>query len=110
MAEVLRVYPTLLSSAGRTYEARACAREKEPGDWEGWIELLADDGSPALRTERETTQPNRRAIEYWAEGLTPVYLEGALERALEPPPAVAPATPGEPVHDRPAPSRWSRRI
>ena len=37
-----------------------------------------------LRSPRETTQPNRQDVEYWATGLTPVYLEGALRRALNP--------------------------
>ena len=39
-------------------------------------------------TDRETTQPNLRALEYWATGLTPAYLEGALDRALEARPKV----------------------
>jgi hypothetical protein len=30
---------------------------------------------------KETSQPNRDAIEYWALGLEPIYLEGALARA-----------------------------
>ena len=30
----------------------------------------------------ETTQPNLEALRYWASGLEPVYLEGALERAI----------------------------
>jgi hypothetical protein len=34
-----------------------------------------------LHTDRETSQPNRAALEYWADGLEPVYLEGALARA-----------------------------
>src|SRR2546425_4109185 len=35
-----------------------------------------------VRTAPETTQPNRTCTVYWSTGLTPVYLEGALERAL----------------------------
>lgn len=35
-----------------------------------------------LRTARETTQPNRDAIAYWAAGIEPIYLEGALKRTL----------------------------
>ena len=35
-----------------------------------------------LRSFRETTQPNLTDLRYWATGLTPVYLEGALERIL----------------------------
>src|SRR5205814_6429032 len=45
-------------------------------------EFVAADGrGPVLRTDRETTQPNRAAIAYWASGLEPVYLEGAFDRA-----------------------------
>jgi len=40
------------------------------------------DGSPPLATPRETTQSNRAALEYWARGLEPIYLEGALVRAV----------------------------
>ena len=37
------------------------------------------------RTSRETTQPSRLALRYWALGLDEVYFDGALERApLEP--------------------------
>jgi hypothetical protein len=50
------------------------------GLWEGWIEFLATTG--AARTERETSQPNRADLMYWAQGLTHTYLEGALTRAL----------------------------
>jgi hypothetical protein len=34
------------------------------------------------RTRRETTQPSQKALTYWARGIEPVYLEGALERAI----------------------------
>jgi hypothetical protein len=34
------------------------------------------------RSPVETTQPNREALAYWASGIEPVYLEGALERAI----------------------------
>jgi len=40
-----------------------------------------DISQPVLRTEQETSQPNRAAIEYWADGLEPIYLDGALARA-----------------------------
>ena len=79
--------------------------------WHGWIEfdLLDESGRRAtLRSPRETTQPNRTDTEYWATGLTPVYLEGALTRALKPPPAPVPL-PGKPVFDGPAPDRFNGR-
>ena len=65
-----------------TYVARVCGDERTDGTWEGWLEFQPTDGAkPALLTDRETSQPNRAAIEYWAAGLEPLYLEGALARA-----------------------------
>jgi hypothetical protein len=55
-------------------------RQAKTGQWEGWIEFVAPDGR-VIATDRETTQPNLDAVRYWATGLEPVYLEGALERA-----------------------------
>jgi hypothetical protein len=73
---------------GRPYRARVCGRpmnDERDERWEGWIELISADAGPTriLRTPRETVQPNRTDLEYWATGLTPVYLEGALVRALD---------------------------
>jgi hypothetical protein len=106
MAEVFLQFKTVLSGpSGRAYHPRACGRLMEDGRrWEGWIEFVPDDTSPVLRTSRETVQPNREDLRYWATGLTAAYLEGAFERALKPPAAVpdAPA-PGEPAYEGPAP-------
>jgi hypothetical protein len=52
--------------------------------WDGWIEFAPTDGGPVLRTPRETKQPKRTDLDYWAGGLSPAYLEGALERAIHP--------------------------
>jgi len=50
--------------------------------WEGWIDFVPlGAGLPSRRTSRETTQPDRAALEYWATGLEPLYLAGAFERA-----------------------------
>jgi hypothetical protein len=74
------------------------------GLWEGWIEFIPTDGGAPLRSRRETTQPNRDDAVYWATGLTPVYLEGALERALRPTVRhIAPNIP-PPIFDGPAES------
>jgi hypothetical protein len=84
---VLLTYSTTLATpGGRTYRPRACGRERPDGTWEGWLEFLPDDATPILRSERETSQPNLVDLEYWATGVTPVYLEGALERTLTPAP------------------------
>lgn len=92
---------------GRVYRAQACGRRRDDGLWEGWLEFVPDDGSVVLRSRRETTQSNLAALEYWATGITPVYLRGALERTLTPPLAVVapPVIPS--VYDEPAPSRRS---
>ena len=84
-AEVFLEYDALLSvDDRRAYRARACGGEARDGTnrWQGWIEFLPQgEGSP-VRTARETTQPDRTCTVYWSMGLTHVYLEGALERAL----------------------------
>ena len=67
---------------GTLYSARTCGARREDGTWEAWLEFVPTDRSRStLRTGRETSQPNRAAVEYWATGLEPVYLEGALKRA-----------------------------
>lgn len=68
--------------AGREYEARVYGSKRGDGTWDGWIEFHSLDGKgPVLRTGQETSQPNRITVDYWAGGLEPVYLEGALKRA-----------------------------
>jgi hypothetical protein len=85
MAEVLVEFSEPITDVdGITYIARACGAEVEGGHWHGWIEFIPQDGGLAFASPRETTQPNRTDTVYWATGLTPVYLEGALHRALQP--------------------------
>ncbi|HJQ10300.1 MAG TPA: hypothetical protein VJ840_04645 [Gemmatimonadaceae bacterium] len=76
-------------SDGVEYFAQACARERNDGLWEGWLEFrpVAGDGD-SVNSGRETTQPNRNAVMYWAQGLSRVYLMGALERAVSPTPSI----------------------
>lgn len=110
MSDVLHTFESALEDGdGRSYTARACGRESDGGRWEGWIEFVPENGSPVLRSERETTQPNRTDAEYWAGGLTPVYLEGALQRTLEPREPVYEAPPDRPAYSGPAPPRGHER-
>ncbi len=89
MSEVLFHYDAEFSDdSGRRYRARACGQERRDGRWEGWLEFVPLDGGTTVRTDRETTQPDRRFLEYWATGLTTTYLDGALLRATKPKPAV----------------------
>ena len=104
MAEVFVTYSDpIASGGGPTFLARACGRQMDDGRWEGWIEFESTDGTEVLRSGRETTQPNRDDTAYWATGLTPVYLEGALHRALEPRLASPPAPVPRPAFDGPRP-------
>jgi hypothetical protein len=103
VAQVLLEYPDAVTSGdGKNYIARACGSEMNVGTWQGWIEFVPiGDGEP-VRSARETTQPNHQDTVYWATGLTPVYLEGALRRALRPTVRPVAEPPGPPVFDRPA--------
>ena len=103
MAEVLVTYSDTIIRDSIEYRARACGREMDDGRWEGWIEFESLDRDVVLRSGRETTQPNRTDTAYWATGLTPVYLEGALERALHPTHVTPPTVRETPAFDGPAP-------
>jgi hypothetical protein len=83
MAELLQEYASTVTDAyGLTYSVSSYGEERSDGTWIGWLEFHpADLTEPVLRTEQETSQPNRTAVEYWATGLEPVYFEGAFERA-----------------------------
>ena len=106
MAEVLLEYEaTIRDESGREYVARACGRECDDGHWEGWLEFVPLDGGIVARTARETTQPNRTETAYWATGLTAVYLQGALRRALDPVQVVERSFDIRPIYDAPAPER-----
>jgi hypothetical protein len=74
----------LADDDGIRYRAQACGSEMADGKWQGWIEFIPLDHSAPIRSGRETTQPNRTDAVYWATGLTNVYLQGALQRALNP--------------------------
>lgn len=67
---------------GRLYAARVYGERRADGTWEGWLEFRPAGGpGQILRTDRETTQPDRDALAYRASGLEPLYFDGALARA-----------------------------
>ena len=104
MAETLLRFDTPVShSDGHQYMAHACGRERDNGQWEAWLEFKDVETGEVLRSQRETTQPNRTDALYWATGLTPVYLEGALDRILHPPVIREPEPISPPHFDGPAP-------
>ena len=82
-SELIQQYTELIQTPdGRVYTAEAHGAGRDDGTWEGWIEFHPVGGSGAvLRTERETSQPDRGALAYWASGLEPLYFDGAFSRA-----------------------------
>jgi hypothetical protein len=105
MAEtLLRYQHTVRGPDGTVYEARACGSPMQGGTWQGWIEFVPLDGGEPLRSGRETTQPNRVDTAYWATGVSPVYLEGALNRALAGPTEIVIEDTPPPLFSGPAPA------
>jgi hypothetical protein len=99
----------MVSEDGKPFVVKVCGRERKGGLWEGWLEFVPDDGSPVLRSERETTQPNRVDLQYWASGLSVTYAQGALRRASEPQQPVLRPPEDRSAYSRPAPSPLSTR-
>lgn len=82
MSELIHQFLLPFVSQQGQYAVRAQGEERDDGTWVGWLEFSPDEpGGAVLRTEQETSQPNRQALEYWVGGLEPVYLEGTFERA-----------------------------
>jgi len=79
---LVRQHPVTFSGGSAAYVVHICGQERVDGTWEGWLEFNPTDAAhPVLSTDQETSQPNRTALEYWADGLEAVYLEGAFARA-----------------------------
>jgi len=85
MAEVLVSFEQPVRDDLGEYHAKAVGRLGDDGMWEGWIEFIPIDGTTeVLVTGVESTQPEHEHLQYWATGLTPIFLEGALQRARRP--------------------------
>jgi hypothetical protein len=102
MGEHIHSHSARIRRDGTEYEARVCGAARADGTWAGWLEFHDVRGSGVvLRTGQETSQPSRRALDYWAGGLEPVYLEGAFGRASRNP---RPPDSPRPEGTRPPPS------
>jgi hypothetical protein len=83
MVEKIHSYTDeVVSKSGVRYRVHAYGAPTDFGTWKGWLLFEPLDGGPSLQTDQETTQPNRAALEYWASGVEPIYLDGALGRAV----------------------------
>lgn len=108
MAEVLHDFGILRSAGETAYHVRVCGAEMNDGMWQGWLEFEPSEGGKTVRTPRETTQPNKTDTVYWATGLTSVYIEGALQRALNPIVRSEPDEVSAPAFAEPAPPSHTR--
>ena len=79
MWQTVTTLPTPFAANGRSHDVAIEGLQRSDGTWAGRI--VFTDGSRERRTEQETSQPNREALEYWASGLEKVYLEGAFQRS-----------------------------
>src|SRR5918992_1831006 len=87
MAEVLRSFDEPIRHSTGMYHVRVVGRYAEKDHmWEAWLEFIPTngDGRRVVVSAIESRQPEQAHLEYWAHGLTPVYAEGSLDRALHP--------------------------
>jgi hypothetical protein len=66
---------------GRTFTVEVYGTLRPDGLWIGEILFRPRDGSTPMLAADETEQSSRSSLDYWATGLTSIYLEGAFERA-----------------------------
>ena len=103
MAQVLLTFDTRVADESGTYRPRVVGRLADDGMWEGWLEFEPiDRAGDTVIGPVESRQPEREHLTYWATGLTPVYIEGALRRARRPVVIRARAV-ETPASDAPAP-------
>jgi hypothetical protein len=83
MSDLIMQFPDGVADARGVFYARAMARERDDGSWEGWLEFVPDDAKASIGyiTPIETHQRDRVTMGRWASGLTRVYAEGAFARA-----------------------------
>ena len=73
----------LIDAGGIRYRPRAYGDPQPDGTWDGWLVFFPLGGGTAIAPPGPaSTQSTVAALAVWAAGLTPVYLEGALARAL----------------------------
>jgi len=83
MFQLVRQYGTVVDAAGvGVYHARAYGELQADGWWGGWLVFFPFGTGTTVATDRETTQSSFANLVRWSSTIGPVYLEGALERAL----------------------------
>lgn len=73
----------LVYAGGRVFRPRLYGDPQAGDAWSGWLIFFPVPAGVAIAPPSpETTQATLTALQAWAAGLTVVYLEGALDRAL----------------------------
>lgn len=89
----------LIEVDGRWYRPRAYGDPQPDGMWEGWLIFFPLGREMAIAAPGpETTQSTMAALAVWAAGLSRVYIQAALARALglvQQPPIIARLTDAE---------------
>ena len=79
--ELISEHPHRLAIGGVTYEVTVVGSKRSDGTWSGSLHFRDVKTNKTLTTGQETSQPDRKALEYWATGMEDIYLQGALRRA-----------------------------
>ena len=79
--ELISAHPHRIAIEGATYEVFVYGSKRKDGTWSGSLQFKDVKTNKTLNTDQETSQPDRKALEYWATGVEDVYLQGALHRA-----------------------------
>ena len=73
----------LIQVDGRVFRPRLYGDPQTDGSWAGWVIFFPVPAGVAIAPPTpETIQRTLAALQAWSTGLTAVYLEGVLERAL----------------------------
>jgi hypothetical protein len=83
MFHLVRQYGTVVDSAGGVYQARAYGEPRADGMWDGWLVFFPIGAGTVVATDQETAQSSFANLVRWSSTIGAVYLEGALERALQ---------------------------
>ena len=81
MFKLIQAYQ-LIGMDGLLYRPRAFGDQQPDGRWDGWLVFFPVNGGRAIASDRETTQATLNDVAVWASSVAPVYLEGALARAI----------------------------
>jgi hypothetical protein len=81
VTDVLHAFADFIEDHRGAFDGRVGGRQASDGTWEAWLEFAPANGAESLFTDIESRQQTRLQLLRWASGLTPVYAEGALQRA-----------------------------